>query len=126
MPVQPGPAPEPQPVVVPLTQAAIFLVLTVNPGGEDAVRDLLPDVAGLQRSVGFRVPEGSLAVVVAIGPWQPARQHGPHPRLLHRDNAPSADFLDDPPGPPAAAHTTTRAAGGDGSLGIGSLKGQEG
>jgi putative iron-dependent peroxidase len=46
--------------------------------------------------------------------------------------APSADFLDDPPdapgtpGEPAAVQATAQAAGGDGSLGIGSLKGKEG
>jgi putative iron-dependent peroxidase len=40
--------------------------------------------------------------------------------------APCADFLDDPPGPPAAAsapQASGSTAGGDGSLGIGSLKG---
>jgi porphyrinogen peroxidase len=71
-------------VVVPLTAAAIFLVLTVNPGGEQAVRDLLPDVAGLRRSVGFRIPEGSLAVVVGIGSdaWDRLFA-GPRPAELH-------------------------------------------
>ena len=54
-------------MVSPLTQAAVFLVLTISPGGEDAVRDLLPDLSGLGRSVGFRIPEGSLQVVTAIG-----------------------------------------------------------
>ena len=49
-------APEPQPVLSPLTAAAVFLVLTIEPGGEDAVRDLLGDVTALQRSVGFRTP----------------------------------------------------------------------
>src|ERR1700723_3363035 len=52
--------PAPQPVVSPLTVAAVFLVLTISPGGEDTVRDLLPDLSGLGRSVGFRIPEGSL------------------------------------------------------------------
>ena len=71
-------------MVVPLSAAAIFLVLTVNPGGEQAVRDLLPDVAGLQRSVGFRIPEGSLAVVVAIGSGAWDRLFaGPRPAELH-------------------------------------------
>ena len=37
------PPPEPQPVLTPLTEAAIFLVLTIDPGGEDDVRDLLAD-----------------------------------------------------------------------------------
>jgi len=35
--------PVPQPVLVPLTAAAIFLVLTIDPGGEAAVRDVLSD-----------------------------------------------------------------------------------
>jgi porphyrinogen peroxidase len=57
----------PQPVLSPLTKAAIFLVVTVDPGGEDTVRDLLPDVPALQRAVGFRVPDEFLTCVVGIG-----------------------------------------------------------
>jgi putative iron-dependent peroxidase len=53
-------------VLSPLTGAAIFLVLLVKPGGEQAARDLLPDVAGLQRSVGFRLPEGGLTCVAGV------------------------------------------------------------
>ena len=37
---------EPQPILSPLTEAAMFLVLTVSPGHEDEVRDLLADVSG--------------------------------------------------------------------------------
>src|SRR5215468_2671702 len=59
--------PTPQPVLSPLTAAAVFLVLAVNPGGETAARDLLADVAALQRSVGFRIPEGNLACVASVG-----------------------------------------------------------
>src|SRR5215469_8118952 len=56
----------------------------MNPGGEQAVRDLLPDVAGLQRSVGFRIPEGSLATVVGIGSLAWDRLFtGPRPAELH-------------------------------------------
>ena len=75
---------EPQPVLSPLTAAAIFLVVTVNPGGEDTVRGLLPDVAGLQRSVGFRVPGGGLQVVAGIGAdaWD-RLSLGPRPAGLH-------------------------------------------
>jgi porphyrinogen peroxidase len=58
---------EPQPVLTALTSAAIFLVATVNPGGESRVRELLADLAGLRRSVGFRVPTGGLTCVVGIG-----------------------------------------------------------
>ena len=61
------PAVEPQGVLTPVTEAAIFLVLTVDPGAEDEVRDLLADVGGLRRSVGFRVPEAALTCVVGIG-----------------------------------------------------------
>jgi putative iron-dependent peroxidase len=75
---------EPQPVLSPLTGAAIFLVLSVKPGGEPAVRDLLPDVAGLQRSVGFRLPEGGLTCVVGIGSAGWDRMFGgPRPAGLH-------------------------------------------
>jgi putative iron-dependent peroxidase len=76
--------PEPQPVLSPLTAAAIFLVVTINPGGEDQVRDLLSDIAGLERSVGFRLPEGRLACVVGIGSAAWDRLFaGPCPAELH-------------------------------------------
>ena len=61
------PAAAPQPILIPPTPAAIFLVLTVNPGSETAVRGVLADVGGLRRSVGFRAPEGRLTCVVGIG-----------------------------------------------------------
>jgi putative iron-dependent peroxidase len=57
----------PQAVLAPLTSAAIFLVMTVRPGGEPVVRELLSDLGGLQRSVGFRAAEGELSCVVGIG-----------------------------------------------------------
>ena len=81
---QPIEEPAPQPVVSPLTVAAVFLVLTISPGGEDAVRDLIPDLSGLGRSVGFRIPEASLQVVTAIGSdaWDRLFA-GPRPRELH-------------------------------------------
>ena len=56
-----------QPVLSPLTGAAIFLVVTIDPGGETVARDLLADCAGLQRSVGFRIPDGGLTCVVGVG-----------------------------------------------------------
>ncbi|MEU8517223.1 Dyp-type peroxidase [Kitasatospora sp. NPDC048722] len=76
--------PEPQAVLSPLTGAAVFLVLTVHPGGEDTVRDLLPDLAGLRRSVGFRAPEGRLTCVTGIGSdaWDRLFA-GPRPAGLH-------------------------------------------
>ena len=75
---------ESQPVLAPLTEAAIFLVLTVDPGAEDAVRDLLADVSGLKRSVGFRIPEGELSCVVGLGSELWDRLYGPpRPAGLH-------------------------------------------
>jgi len=64
------PSPTPQAVLAPLTEAAIFLTLTLDdetPGSADTVRALLADVGGLRRSVGFRIPEGDLTCVTGIG-----------------------------------------------------------
>jgi putative iron-dependent peroxidase len=59
----------PQPVAAPLTRAAIFLVLTVNPGAENgaAVRGFCPDLAKLVRAVEFRDLEGGLSCVMGFG-----------------------------------------------------------
>jgi porphyrinogen peroxidase len=77
-------APEPQPVLTPLTEAAIFLVLTVAAGCEDEIRALLADVGGLRRSVGFRIPEGELTCVVGLGSDLWDRLFGqPRPAALH-------------------------------------------
>ncbi|WP_279582083.1 Dyp-type peroxidase [Fodinicola feengrottensis] len=59
--------PEGQAVLGPLTRSAIFLVVTINSGAEGVVRELLADVPGLQRSVGFRSLDGGLSCVVGIG-----------------------------------------------------------
>jgi putative iron-dependent peroxidase len=75
---------EPQAVLTPLTEAAIFLVLTVNPGADDRVREVLADASGLKRSVGFRIPEGELTCVVGIGDRVWERLFGaPRPAELH-------------------------------------------
>jgi putative iron-dependent peroxidase len=75
---------ESQAVLTPLTEAAIFLVLTVRPGTEDGVRDLLADVSALKRSVGFRIPEGELTCVVGLGSGLWDRLFGaPRPAGLH-------------------------------------------
>ena len=55
--------PVPQPVLSPLTRAAIFLVVTIDPGGEDAARDVLSGLDDLVKSVGFRVGDGDLSCV---------------------------------------------------------------
>jgi porphyrinogen peroxidase len=76
--------PQPQPVLTPLTETAIFLVFTVEPDGEAAVRDVLSDLAGLSRSVGFRVPHDGLACVAGIGAEAYSRLFGgPQPAGLH-------------------------------------------
>ncbi|MGK4579010.1 Dyp-type peroxidase [Kitasatospora sp. HPMI-4] len=76
--------PVPQPVLSPLTAAAIFLVVTVDPGGEPVVRGLLSDLSGLQRAVGFRAPNGMLSCVTGIGSQVWGRLFsGPRPAELH-------------------------------------------
>jgi porphyrinogen peroxidase len=78
------PDPEPQAVLTPLSEAAIFLVLTVDSGAEDTVRELLADLSGLKRSVGFRIPEGELNCVVGLGAGVWDRLFGtPRPAGLH-------------------------------------------
>ena len=61
------PAPEPQAILLPPSQAAIFLVWVVEPGREADIRDLLAEVNGIRRSVGFRIPEARLSCVTGIG-----------------------------------------------------------
>ncbi|MFG2319562.1 Dyp-type peroxidase [Streptomyces tendae] len=97
--------PEPQMVLSPLTSAAIFLVVTIDSGGEDTVRDLLSDVASLERAVGFRAqPDGRLSCVTGIGSaawdrlFSGARPAGLHPFReldgpMHRAVATPGDLL---------------------------------
>ena len=79
-----GPLVAPQAVLAPLTDAAIFLVATVRPGGEAVVRELLEDLSGLQRTVGFRLPAARLSCVTGIGAqlWERLFT-GPRPARLH-------------------------------------------
>ena len=78
------PAPEPQAVLAPLTASAIFLVLTINSGGEASCRDLLADWSALRRSVGFRASGDPLCCVAAIGSQAWDRLFsGPRPAELH-------------------------------------------
>jgi putative iron-dependent peroxidase len=75
---------EGQRVVEHPSSAAIFLVLTVAPGAQDPVRDVLADVGGIRRAVGFRVPEARLSCVVGIGSQLWDRMYGaPRPAQLH-------------------------------------------
>ncbi len=76
--------PEPQAILMAPTEAAIFLVLCVDEGAEDDLRDLLRDVGGLIRSVGFRIPDGGLGCVVGLGSALWDRLVGwPRPAGLH-------------------------------------------
>jgi len=75
-----------QPVDAPLTQAAMYLVLTIHPGPEplDAVRSLCADLSGLLRSVGFRDLDGRLSCIMGFGSDAWDRLFGtPRPRELH-------------------------------------------
>jgi porphyrinogen peroxidase len=75
---------EPQAIVVPFTEAATFLVVTVEPGHEGEVRDVLADASGLRRSVGFRFPEAELTLVTGVGSAAWDRLFGtPRPAELH-------------------------------------------
>jgi porphyrinogen peroxidase len=80
------PNPTPQPVVAPLTRAAIFLVLNLNPGSEaeSALKALCADLASLRRTVGFRDLNGQLSCVLGIGSAAWDRLFpGPRPKELH-------------------------------------------
>jgi porphyrinogen peroxidase len=78
--------PVPQAVVQPLTRAAIFLILTMNPGTASrmAVRSLCGDLAALLRAVGFRDLDGNLSCVMGFGSdvWDRLFGH-PRPAELH-------------------------------------------
>ncbi len=62
-------APIPQPVLAPLTSAAIFLVLCIKPERENygVVRSLAADLPGIFRAVDFRRIEGGLSCVASFG-----------------------------------------------------------
>lgn len=75
-----------QPVDTPLTQAAMFLVLTINPEPRylEAVRAFCADSSALLRSVGFRDSDSGLSCILGFG--SDAWDHlfgSPRPRELH-------------------------------------------
>lgn len=55
-----------QQFVAPPAIATMFIVLTVDEGGEDTVRDLIPALSGLGRTVSFRTPESHFVPVTGI------------------------------------------------------------
>jgi putative iron-dependent peroxidase len=78
--------PIPQPVSAPLSRAAIFLVVTINPEAESAtaVRSLCADLSALLRAVEFRDIEAGLSCVMGIGSEAWDRLFGtPRPAELH-------------------------------------------
>lgn len=75
-----------QPVTSRLTRAAIYLVVTMQPGAaaEASVRALCGDLAGLWRAVRFRDLDGGLTCVMGIGSEAWDRLFGgPRPAELH-------------------------------------------
>lgn len=74
-----------QPVLNPLTSAAIFLIVAVDEGAESAAHEGLSGLSGLVRSVGFRTPAADLSLVTSIGSdaWDRLFS-GPRPAGLHR------------------------------------------
>jgi putative iron-dependent peroxidase len=81
-----APAPEPQPVLAPLTSSAIFLVASIKPDPQSfsAVRDLVADLPGIYRAVDFRRIEGGLSCVASFGSGAWDKLFGaPRPAELH-------------------------------------------
>jgi len=75
-----------QPVAAPLTRAAIFLAVTLNPGAEACatLRSFCGDLATLFRAVEFRDLEAGLSCVMGIGSDAWDRLFGaPRPAELH-------------------------------------------
>jgi len=86
VPTAEAPTTNPQPVLAPLTRAAIFLVVCVKADRESyaAVRSLCGDLPGIFRAVDFRRIEAGLSCVVGIGSDAWDRLFGaPRPRELH-------------------------------------------
>src|SRR5262249_30783579 len=81
-----GSAPVPQPVLAPLTSAAIYLVICIKPDLESyaAVRSLCTDLAAIFRAVDFRRLEGGLSCVAGFGSDAWDKLFGnPRPAELH-------------------------------------------
>src|SRR5215510_5204112 len=76
----------PQSVSAPLTRAAIFLVVTINPGPHNrtVVRSFCADIVALTRAVDFRDLEANLSCVMGVGSEAWDRLFGnPRPAELH-------------------------------------------
>jgi len=78
---------EPQSIVTPLSRAAVFLVLTIDPPERalGRVLEVISDIGGLTRAVGFRDLRGRLSCNVGIGSDAWDRLHRPQrPAQLRR------------------------------------------
>ena len=78
--------PVPQAVTATLTSAAIFLVVTVEPGSDNglSMRALCSDLAVLVRAVGFRDTDAELSCIMGFGSEAWDRLFGrPRPAELH-------------------------------------------
>ncbi|MCK1820768.1 Dyp-type peroxidase [Streptomyces sp. XM83C] len=74
----------PQAVLDGPAAAAVFLVVTVEPGGEPAARALLGELPALVRAVSFGQRDGELSCVAGIGSAAWDRLFGPpRPAALH-------------------------------------------
>jgi putative iron-dependent peroxidase len=75
-----------QPILAPLTRAAIFLVVTVNPDAESysTVRSFCGDLSGIIRAVEFRDIDAALTCITSFGSDAWDRLFGdPRPAELH-------------------------------------------
>jgi len=75
-----------QPIVAPLTRAAIFLVVTIKPGDENGatLRSFCGDLSGIFRAVEYRNIEAGLSCILGIGSDAWDRLFGqPRPAELH-------------------------------------------
>jgi deferrochelatase/peroxidase EfeB len=75
-----------QPIVAPLTRAAIFLVVTLKPGPDNraTLRSFCGDLSGIFRAVEYRNIEAGLSCIMGIGSDAWDRLFGqPRPAELH-------------------------------------------
>jgi porphyrinogen peroxidase len=75
-----------QPIVAPLTRAAIFLVVTLKPGPDNraTLRSFCGDLSGIFRAVEYRNIEAGLSCIMGIGSEAWDRLFGqPRPAELH-------------------------------------------
>src|SRR6202050_1538812 len=80
------PVPVPQPVLAPLTSAAIFLVVCIKPDQQSyaTIRSFCADLPGIFRAVDFRRIEAGLSCVMGFGSDAWDRLFGaPRPAQLH-------------------------------------------